>query len=134
MSPVGGPSPSSATPPTRCSTSTAGRSTSYARASSSFSRGSGERVGAPLARDLETLNAAGATLIPCGLLALAPLHAASWMEDDGNVACLLDRFEIRYTPSATMQAECIRRSTRTPAEPRLVAVGDPTVPPRLAAA
>src|SRR5207247_2502289 len=68
----------------------------------------------------------GATLIPCGPVGVAPLHAASWREED-HERCLLDDFDIRYAPSAALSAASLRRAaSRSAAQPNLVALGNPT--------
>jgi tetratricopeptide (TPR) repeat protein len=93
----------------------------------------GEHVARPLGDLLSDLGAAGATVVPCGLIALAPLHAASWTAD-GRLVRLLDRHEVSFAPSATVHAGCLQRAAIDRGQPRLVAVGDPVVEPRLEAA
>jgi CHAT domain-containing protein/tetratricopeptide (TPR) repeat protein len=85
----------------------------------------GESLMRPLAERLAELGAAGVTLIPCGPLGLAPLHAAPWAERDTK-ECLLDRFEVRYAPSAASAGTCLERSRdQASAEPLLVGLANP---------
>jgi CHAT domain-containing protein len=82
-------------------------------------------VARAVAGHLVELGADGATLIVCGPLSQAPLHAAHWREGD-HETCLLDRFELRSAPSAALQGECIRGSReRGVGDGGLVAVADP---------
>jgi CHAT domain-containing protein/tetratricopeptide (TPR) repeat protein len=86
----------------------------------------GERLAAPVAAHAEALGATGITLLPCGPLALAPLHAADW-SDGGGRTCLLDRFDVRYAPSALVHAACLARTqARAITNDRVVALGNPT--------
>ena len=65
------------------------------------------------------------TLVPCGPVGVAPLHAASWKEG-GSERCLIDQVEVRYAPSAVVGASCLERSRdREAARLRLVALADP---------
>jgi hypothetical protein len=83
----------------------------------------GTTIGHPIAEILRAREATGATLILCGPLGLAPLHAASWQQD-GQARCLVDEFAIRFAPSAVVCAAALRRAARQrPA--RLVALADP---------
>lgn len=86
----------------------------------------GEQLIGPLAAQLRTMGAQGVTLIPTGLLSLLPLHAATY-DVDGQTRCLLDEFDVAYTPSArvlaTAQQEQQRRATGTL---RLAGIGNPT--------
>ena len=85
----------------------------------------GEWLGRPLASRLEALAVPGATLVPCGPVSLAPLHALRWQMGETSV-CLLDLFDLRDAPSATLQAACIDRvRQREGAEPTMVAIGNP---------
>jgi CHAT domain-containing protein/tetratricopeptide (TPR) repeat protein len=83
----------------------------------------GEAVGRPIAELLAARRAAGATLVVCGPLGLAPLHAVSW-KTDGGTRCLAHSFDIRYAPSAVVCAAAKRRATR-PRTVRLLALADP---------
>ena len=83
----------------------------------------GETVGRPIASVLSARGATGVTLIVCGPLGLAPLHAASWLYD-GGPSCLADAFDIRFAPSAVAAAAALRREPRE-GSARLVAVADP---------
>lgn len=63
----------------------------------------GESLLQPLAARLESLGAESLSLVPGGLLALVPLHAAAYPGADG-AACLLEQFTVRYAPSARVIA------------------------------
>jgi CHAT domain-containing protein/tetratricopeptide (TPR) repeat protein len=85
----------------------------------------GEKVGKPLAKALSSMGAKGATLVPCGVIALAPLHAVQWIDGTRNTA-LLDDFILSYAPSALLAAESGRRAARAaPSSPHLTAVANP---------
>lgn len=75
-----------------------------------------ERVSGPLSRLLARLCATGATVIPCGPLASAPLAGLP----------SLDRYVITQAPSATIQAVARQRAARLSQPRRLVAVAHPT--------
>lgn len=78
-----------------------------------------------LAEHLEELGAKGLTLIASGPVGVSPLHAAPWTKD-GTSECLLDRFQVRSAPSATVHATCLDRVQATEnSEPSLLALGDP---------
>jgi CHAT domain-containing protein len=85
-----------------------------------------------IAEHLSSIGALGVTLVSSGPIAEAPLHAATWI-DGRKAICLLDRFEVRRAPSATLLAVC---QSRLPAaeerEPSLLALGNPDLnDPRL---
>jgi CHAT domain-containing protein/tetratricopeptide (TPR) repeat protein len=87
-------------------------------------------IGEHLSRHIRELATAdgsvGVTLVPCGPVAAAPLHAAPW-NHGGHERCLLDMMDVRYSPSAALCAASHRRSRSVAtADPRLVAVADPT--------
>jgi len=85
----------------------------------------GQALAGPIANYLADCGAEGVTLVPCGPVSLAPLHAAPW-KDGGTERCLIDEVDVRYTPSAVVGASCLRRSReRQGASPRLVALADP---------
>ncbi len=85
----------------------------------------GEWLGRPLASRLKDLVVPGATLVPCGPISLAPLHALRWQTGEVSV-CLLDLFDLRDASSATLHAACIDRvREREGTEPTLVAIGNP---------
>lgn len=85
----------------------------------------GQHIVAPLHRRLEEIGASGVTLIPCGLIGLAPLHAATWLDEEGQPTCLLDHLEVRFAPSAYLLAKARDRlATEAPIR-RLVALGNP---------
>lgn len=75
---------------------------------------------------LREVNARGATLILCGPLGSVPVGAANWREDDRDT-CLLDRFDLRYAPSANLaRAALARAKERQGMEPRFIALANPT--------
>ena len=93
----------------------------------------GERVMGPLAEVLRVLvlpeGTARVTLIPVGLLALLPLHAAVLARGEGE-ACFLDEFMVTYAPSAQALAVARREVERRAAAPlRLAGLGDPSADP-----
>jgi tetratricopeptide (TPR) repeat protein len=82
-----------------------------------------ETIGVPLVELLTRIDAAAATLVPCGQLEMAPLHAVPLPSGEGIVA---DKFEVRYSQSAAVCAVALDRARITGATaPRLVAVADP---------
>lgn len=85
----------------------------------------GETVAKPVAEWLQQGGAAGVTLIPCGPIGAAPLHAAPW--DTGKEKqCLLDSFTVRYAPSALLAALARERAVeREGLKPNLLALADP---------
>ncbi len=85
----------------------------------------GETLAKPIAQFLTKLGAAKATLVLCGPLAFAPVHAFRW-EEDGVEVALLERFELRIAPSATLQGASIERAAeRGERGVSLAALGDP---------
>ena len=85
----------------------------------------GEALGRPIRDSLAAIGARGVTLIPCGPIGLAPLHAAPWSDDD-QPNYLVDEFDIRYAPSAVLAAACLRRgAARAHSRPTLVALANP---------
>jgi CHAT domain-containing protein/tetratricopeptide (TPR) repeat protein len=85
----------------------------------------GETLARPIARHLVDRRATGVTLVVCGPLAVAPLHAAPWTEDISE-RCLLDKFEVRYAPSAASAGASLERSRgREGTERRLLALANP---------
>jgi CHAT domain-containing protein/tetratricopeptide (TPR) repeat protein len=74
----------------------------------------------------EPSDAPGVTLIPCGLLALLPLHAA-WTEDPSAPTrrrYFIDEFTVNYAPSALALGHARGAAQRSPAS-RLLAVEEP---------
>jgi CHAT domain-containing protein/tetratricopeptide (TPR) repeat protein len=65
----------------------------------------GKRVMQPVAETLRSLNASDVTLIPCGRLALFPLHAAEYQVND-QTRRFMDEFTVTYTPSARALGSC----------------------------
>jgi CHAT domain-containing protein/tetratricopeptide (TPR) repeat protein len=85
----------------------------------------GQALARPIATYLTERSAKSVTLVPCGPVSLAPLHAAPW-EDGGFERCLIDEVDVRYVPSAVVGASCLERSReRKAGAPRLVALADP---------
>lgn len=85
----------------------------------------GSELARPIASHLSDRGAAGVTLIPCGPLSLAPLHAAPWQVGAAD-RCLIDYVDVRYSASAALTATCLQRSREeVSAEPRLVALANP---------
>lgn len=85
----------------------------------------GEAIAKAIAEAASDVGAAGVTLVPCGIVALAPLHAAEWSEG-GGTRCLLDAFPVRYAPSALLLGLAISRAKeRDEDESHLVALADP---------
>jgi CHAT domain-containing protein/tetratricopeptide (TPR) repeat protein len=85
----------------------------------------GRSLVAPLAERLRARRANAVCLVPCGLLSLLPLHAATYPGPDGE-GCLLDEFDVTYTPSARVLAavqEALKR--RGDGRHVLAAVGNP---------
>jgi CHAT domain-containing protein/tetratricopeptide (TPR) repeat protein len=80
---------------------------------------------APLAEDLRRTHDSEVVLVPCGMLALLPLHAA-WTEMPDSAArhYFLDEFACRYAPSIRAQAETHKVAQRSPAN-KLLAVDEP---------
>jgi CHAT domain-containing protein/tetratricopeptide (TPR) repeat protein len=81
----------------------------------------------PIATELESRLPEGAplTIVPGGTLSFLPSHAAS---DSGDgISCLLDRFNVAYSPSIyALQASHRRRTTLDGLSTRLLAVINPT--------
>lgn len=86
----------------------------------------GEEFGRPVAEYLRSSGATGATLIPCGLLGLAPVHAGTW-DEAGRRRALIEDFEVRYAASASMQRAALNRRRNVQGDdPHLVAIGNPS--------
>lgn len=85
----------------------------------------GKHLAHPVRNILAGAGGHGATLICCGPLGVAPVHAAPWREN-GQDRCLVDEFDIRYAGSAILAATALERAaSRAAAEPTLVAVSNP---------
>jgi len=86
-------------------------------------------LGANIARHINdtarAIDARQLSLVCCGPIGTAPLHAATW-EEDGKQLCLLDTLAVRYEPSAVVCAAARKRSARPQGAPRLVLLGDPS--------
>jgi CHAT domain-containing protein/tetratricopeptide (TPR) repeat protein len=86
----------------------------------------GEALARPLRALLAHHEASGATLVHCGPVGLAPLHAAPWVQENAT-QCLADFFDVRYAPSAVICAAAHRRAAESDHIPaRLVALADPS--------
>ena len=85
----------------------------------------GERVMRPVAEALKSLGVLDVTLIPCGRLALFPLHAAEY-QVNGQMRRFMDEFTVTYTPSARALGSCRDTLSAIPAQSRtLCGVGNP---------
>jgi CHAT domain-containing protein len=86
----------------------------------------GDQIAAHVDALLSSHRDRGALLIACGPLATVPLVAATYGPD--HASCLLDKFAISATPSATAHAAARRRGATSANETfrRLVAIADPT--------
>jgi CHAT domain-containing protein/tetratricopeptide (TPR) repeat protein len=85
----------------------------------------GSTIGQPLAAALRSVSAETVTLVPCGVIAHAPLEAIL-LGDELN-SSLLDEFTVSFSPSALAAGEARRRSGRSLNEPpRLLCLADPT--------
>ena len=85
----------------------------------------GEAVAKPIAELLRESRATGVTLIPCGPIGAAPIHASSWSDGSGE-RCLLDDFAVRYAPSALLASVANSRATeREGRQPSLLALANP---------
>jgi CHAT domain-containing protein len=84
----------------------------------------------PVATRLRELNATGVVLMPTGPFGLLPLHAAPYPVADGS-RCLLDEFDVSYTPGARVlsssRAALVARATRPVV---FVGVGNPQPHPQ----
>ena len=69
----------------------------------------GEHITRKLRDVLNVVEANGVTLVGCGPVAAAPLHAATW-EEAGETRCLLDELVVRYAPSAIVCARARQRA------------------------
>jgi len=85
----------------------------------------GESIARPLAEWLRDVGATGATIVATGPIGRAPLHAATWASGTEQVS-LLDLFDVRFTPSATLHSVCLRRARDWADDvPHLTALGNP---------
>jgi len=77
-----------------------------------------------LGENLEAAAPRRIVLIPCGLLSLAPLHAATYQTDSG-AGCLIDRYVVHYSPSVTSWSDSVRAAGRCPSDITVLGVGNP---------
>ena len=85
----------------------------------------GRRIAEPLRDQLVGMGALGVTLVLCGPIGLAPLHAAPWITG-AERECLLDHLSVRTTPSALLLGTCRRRrEARLEQEAAFVALANP---------
>jgi tetratricopeptide (TPR) repeat protein len=86
----------------------------------------GSEIAEPIACAARAANATGSTLIACGPIGFAPLHASPWVAGERTLR-LLDLVDVRYAPSAAFTRTALARSERAQSEQqKLVALGDPT--------
>lgn len=85
----------------------------------------GEEFGRPISDYLRKVGAAGATLVPCGIIGIAPIHIGLW-EENNEKKSLIEQFDIRYAASASMQKVAMARRLKAQTDdPHLVALGNP---------
>jgi CHAT domain-containing protein len=90
----------------------------------------GERVMQSVTRALKSLDVSEVTLIPCGRLALFPLHAAEYMVD-GQMRRFIDDFTVTYTPSTRAMGSCQEGlAIVADQSPTLFGVGNPLPLPK----
>ena len=82
-----------------------------------------QEVAGPIYASMQSLKPDHAFLIPTGLLALLPLHAA-WRDDGGRREYLQDLLPVSYIPSARALAHARRISSASAAE-KLLAIDEP---------
>lgn len=75
----------------------------------------GKKVMKPIAEVLKSLHVVNAWLIPCGRLALLPLHAAAY-QVEGQTRYFIDDFNVSYIPSARALDHCYDALSKTSAE------------------
>jgi CHAT domain-containing protein len=90
----------------------------------------GDKIMRPIAEALKPLGTLDVTLIPCGRLALFPLHAAEYRVDD-QTRRFMDDFTVTYTPSARALNSCRAGSNGVADQsPKLLGVGNPLPLPK----
>jgi CHAT domain-containing protein/tetratricopeptide (TPR) repeat protein len=85
----------------------------------------GQEIALPIRDAVAAVGGAGVTLVGCGPIVAAPIHAAPW-DDDGERRCLIDDLNVRYAPSATVCSAARRRAAQPRGTSRLLALADPT--------
>ena len=84
----------------------------------------------PVAARLRELQAIGVVLIPTGMLSLFPFHAAPYVVD-GETRCLLDEYDVSYTPGAMVLGAARAALAARQGQPAvLVGVGNPQPHPQ----
>ncbi|MEU8082591.1 CHAT domain-containing tetratricopeptide repeat protein [Micromonospora sp. NPDC049101] len=83
----------------------------------------GDGVAAPVAARLAERGDTEAVLVPCGLLAALPLHAARFRQGGGQ-RCLIDDIDVSYTPSARA-LQAVRGAASVATDARLLCVAEP---------
>jgi CHAT domain-containing protein/tetratricopeptide (TPR) repeat protein len=87
----------------------------------------GEEIAAPLRRVAKDAHADGVTIVPCGPISVAALHAAPWEIDSGIRTCLIDDLEVRYAQSALIVGAGLKRARERDGDTAsLVALANPT--------
>jgi len=89
----------------------------------------GEAMMAPIADVLRTLDVEQVMLIPIGLLAALPLHAAPYPAGGRRLA-LLDEWPVAFVPNVRSLDAAQQEQRRRAARPQLVGVGNPQPGPR----
>jgi CHAT domain-containing protein len=84
----------------------------------------------PVATRLRELNATGVVLMPTGPFGVLPLHAAPYPVTDGT-RCLIDEFDVSYTPGARVLSSSRAALAARDAQPiAFVGVGNPQPHPQ----
>lgn len=90
----------------------------------------GQRLLKPLSDTLKARRASAVCLVPITLMGLLPLHALQWRESH-ETRCLVDDFDVIFSPSAIVRAICLdRASMRSRERRRMLAVGNPLPHPQ----
>lgn len=84
----------------------------------------GEHIARQIAALDEVTHAQGVSLVTCGPIGAAPIHAALWIVADGTHS-LIDQLPVRYCPSASALVSSLRRLQESEASIRLLTLGNP---------
>jgi CHAT domain-containing protein len=84
----------------------------------------GKEIISSISECLRKHEATGVVLIPAGKLALLPLHAAQYSKD-GGVTCLLDEFDVSYSPNVRVLDFAREEFNRRNNESYFVGIGNP---------